>query len=181
VREPLAGSRRGASIRNLLAGAAAAGLLVVSGARAAEPLRKAQTQTAPASSVRVFTNADLERYRRPVAERLAPPSAPPALAQPREPAAEAVAIPPEDRSQPVATPELRAREAELETLIAYLRAKEQWLKNPLLPPPTPPAGETLTDAVTAGGQQLDSTRMRAAQNETRLLRVRAMLQARGEH
>lgn len=174
----------GGAPRWLLTGVASSCLLLAAGARGAEPLPRPQTQTAPTSPVRVFTNADLERYGRPGAVRSPgrTASAPPPAAAPEadSPVAAAVAIPPEDRIEPVATPDLRAREAELEALLQYLQAKERWLKNPLLPSPAPPAGEQLTDPATGSGRQYESTRIRAAQTETRLLRVRAMLQARGE-
>jgi len=165
-----------------------------------EPVTKARTQTAPAG-VRVYTNADLERYGRPREERpplrSAPAPAPAVLTgpeipaapldlvpapvtQPEPPPAAAEEVPPEDRIEPVATEDLRAREEELRTLLEYLRAKEQWLKNPLLPAPTPPAGESLTNLDEGSGQQYQATRTRAGQAETRLLRVRALLKARGE-
>jgi hypothetical protein len=96
------------------------------------------------------------------------------------PVAPADVIAPEDRIEPVATEDLRAREEELGTLLEYLRAKEQWLKNPLLPAPTPPVGEVLADPALGSGQQYKATRTRSAQVETRLLRVRAMLEARGQ-
>jgi len=179
------------------------GLALASGARAAEPAPKAQTQTAPAVPVRVYTNADLKRYERPEGTRtplraapLPPPTTgmepaipaaptealppPPSETERETPAAAAQAIPPEDRLEAVPTADLRAVRRELESLLQYLRAKEQWLKNPLLPPPAPPAGEALTDPTEGAGQQYQSTRTRTAQTETRLLRVRAMLEARGE-
>jgi hypothetical protein len=81
----------------------------------------------------------------------------------------------------VDTKDLRAREEELERLLEYLQAKEQWLKNPLLPAPVPPAGEMLADPAQGSGQQYQTTRTRAGKTETRLLRVRAMLKAHGEH
>lgn len=167
-------SRRARQAAWLLAAAVALPARAAGGETAPAP---PQTQTAPARP-RVFTNDDLKRYERPGAKPaprapLAAPEPPLAAPAPDEP------LPPaEQRLEQATAEELRAREAELAALLEFLRAKERWLKNPLLPPPAPPAGETLTDPARSGGQQYAETRSRIVDAENRLLKVRVFLEAR---
>jgi len=134
------------------------------------------------SKPRVITNADLEKYSkggkgRRVVQKTAvvplPLQEEIAVAPPRS------SLPPEDLLDAATLPDLEERRQELETLLTYLKAKEAWIKNPLLPQPIPPAGEKLLDPSLGGGQELLVTRSRAFAVETRLGKIRALLQAGG--
>jgi hypothetical protein len=136
------------------------------------------------SKPRVFTNADLEKYSKAGKTGKASKTVqttPAAVFPPQE---EVAAVPPRT-SLPVddlfeaTLPELEERQRELQELVVYLRAKEAWLKNPFLRRPTPPAGEMLLDPSMGGAQELRVTQSRIFAVDTRMGRIRALLQAGG--
>ena len=137
----------------------------------------------PAKALRVFTNADLEKYGKRPSRPGAPPTPPgrkPAEKdEPPETARElAKEAPPEERPESATMPELDARRLDLEALESYLKSKEEWLKNPFLPPPAPPPGETLLDPALDAAQELERTRAREAETSNRLNKVRMLIRAR---
>ena len=131
---------------------------------------------------RVFTNADLEKYSKPSKGRKVVRTPPVAALPPQEevaPVPPRSSLPVEDLLDAASLPDLEERQQELQELLAYLQAKVAWIKNPFLPQPIPPAGETLLDPSLGGGQELELTRSRAFAVETRLGKVRALIQAGG--
>lgn len=155
--------------------------------KSAEKSEKSADQSAEKSASqvdkpRVFTNADLERYGAaspsPARKPAAPGAAPPAPSEPEAPPPEPEA-PAEERPGQATVPELLARRTELEERRTYLQAKVNWLRNPLLPAPSPPAGEELLDRTLSGAQVFDRSRSRLTETNNRIIKINQILIAMG--
>ena len=145
----------------------------------AEETKKGSASKKP----RVITNADLEKYGKRAAPvrgvARAQPTTPPLLPEAQPPAPPRTTLPPEDRLDGALLPELEERQAELQGLLTYLKAKVAWIKNPFLPQPIAPAGEKLLDPSLGPGQELQLTRSRVFAVEGRLGKIRLLIQSGG--
>lgn len=163
--------------------ATAASFLSVAAESGEETKKPASRKESTAKKVKVITNADLEKYGQragggsaKVVARSTAPWVPAEVknSQPR------TSLPPEDRLDGASLPELEDRRGELQTLLAYLKAKAAWIRNPFLPRPTAlPPGEVLLDEQLSGAEELRLTQTRLFAVQGRLGKIRLLIQSGG--